>query len=220
MASRAGTCSGIVRPINSIMHSEMRVNWYIAVFNRKIKLIYRFGINSESDRAEVEKQHITSCEIQGSHGDDWENCHLMGRDVVQSGRKLPMCQGNLLPILHWRRRKQVPPKRWQYFTRLHSLTSEIFTQSLWKLHTILHYNDYIVQLSSHFHFFQPLKYVDERSTFWTQRTGPATRKSFLADYPQLGSPGSYSDGEWLWNWSVLRERDLGAQTLATRINDT
>jgi hypothetical protein len=40
MAPWAETCSGIVRPINSIMHSEMWVNWYIVVFDRKMKLIY------------------------------------------------------------------------------------------------------------------------------------------------------------------------------------
>jgi hypothetical protein len=38
MAPWVETCSDIVWPINPIMHSDMWVNWYIVVFDGKIKL--------------------------------------------------------------------------------------------------------------------------------------------------------------------------------------
>jgi hypothetical protein len=41
MAPWAETCNGIVWLISSIMHSEIWVNWYSVVSDRKIKLIYR-----------------------------------------------------------------------------------------------------------------------------------------------------------------------------------
>jgi hypothetical protein len=40
--------------------------------------------------------HQQGCEIQGSHGSDSKNCHFMGCDAVQCGRRIQTFQRILL----------------------------------------------------------------------------------------------------------------------------